>query len=58
MAEIYWKLDKINDAIESRTFSIDVPEKRGSNTIIPKQLFVLGILCLIANDTFYHIIFT
>ncbi|CAB4038943.1 Hypothetical predicted protein, partial [Paramuricea clavata] len=41
MAEIYGKLDKINDAIASRTFSIDIPENGGRKTIIPKQLFVL-----------------
>ena len=52
MAEIYQKLDKIEDAIESRTFSIDVPEYRGRQTIIPKQLFVLGIRCLIADNTY------
>ena len=49
MAEIYEKLDKINDAIESRTFSIDILENGGHKTIIPEQLSVLGIsiTCLI-----------
>jgi hypothetical protein len=50
MAEIYGKLDKINDAIASRTFSIDIPENGGRKTIIPKQLFVLGITCF-NNDS-------
>ena len=44
MAEIYEKLDKINDTIESKTFSIDVPENKGRKTIIPQQLFILGTL--------------
>ena len=49
MAEIYEKLDKVNDAIESKTFSIDVPKNKGCKTIIPQQLFVLGTLYIMFN---------
>jgi hypothetical protein len=42
MAEIYDKLDKIDDAIKSRTFSIDIPENGGHRKIFPDQLSVLG----------------
>lgn len=49
MAEIYEKLDKINDAIESKTFSMDLPENKGRKTIIPQQLFVLGIVYVMFN---------
>ncbi len=56
MAEIYEKLDKINDAIESRTFSIDIPENGGHKTIIPEELSVLGIsiTCLIVLYIVFH----
>ena len=42
IADIYDKLDKIDDAIKSRTFSIDIPDNGGHRAIFPKQLFVLG----------------
>ncbi|CAB4031011.1 RNA-directed DNA polymerase from mobile element jockey, partial [Paramuricea clavata] len=55
MAEIYGKLDKINDAIASRTFSIDIPENGGRKTIIPKQLFVLDVNECLTNVNDCHI---
>ena len=43
IADIYDKLDKIDDAIKSRTFSIDIPENGGHRAIFPKQLSVLDV---------------
>ena len=42
MTDIYVKLDKIDNAIKSRTFSIDIPENGGHKAIFPQRLSVLG----------------